>query len=324
MSSRAVLVTGGAGYIGSHACKALALAGYLPVTLDNLGHGHREAVRWGPLVEGDIQDRALVEKTIAEHRIGAVMHFAAHASVGESMHAPGKYFANNVSGSLRLVDAALACGVTLMVFSSSCATYGMPQVERIGEDDVQDPVNPYGASKLFVERALHWYGVAYDMRSVSLRYFNAAGADADLEAGEQHDPETHLIPLAIDAALGKRGPLQVYGVDYPTPDGTAVRDYVHVSDLADGHVRALEYLRARGKTAAFNLGTGTGYSVLEVVEAIQRVGGRPVPRQDAPRRAGDPVSLIAAPGRASELLAWTPQRSSLDNIISSAWRWHAR
>jgi UDP-glucose-4-epimerase GalE len=324
MPKRAVLVTGGAGYIGSHACKALARAGHVPVTLDNLVHGHRWAARWGPLVEGDTRDRERVERVIREHRIDAVVHFAAYAYVAESMHDPGKYFGNNVAGTLAVLDAMRACDVRRIVFSSTCATYGTPQALPIGEDHPQNPINPYGESKRMVERALHWYGAAHGLRSVALRYFNAAGADLDAEIGEDHDPETHLIPLAIGAALGTRPELQVCGTDYPTPDGTAVRDYVHVSDLADAHARALDYLYAGGESTALNLGTGHGHSVRAIVSAVERVARRPVPCRDVPRRAGDPASLIADPGRARALLGWAPQCSDLDTIVDTAWRWHAR
>ena len=324
MAQRAVLVTGGAGYIGAHTCKALALAGYFPVTLDNLVHGRKQAVRWGPLVEADIRDRARVRQTIDQYRIDAVLHFAGFAYVGESMRDPGKYFDNNVAASLALLEAVRASGIAHFVFSSSCATYGIPLSVPIGEDQAQQPINPYGESKLMMERALHWYGLAHGMGTVALRYFNAAGADPDGEIGEDHDPETHLIPLAIGAALGSRPPLEVFGTDYPTPDGTAVRDYVHVSDLAQAHVRALEYLYAGGASRAFNLGTGRGHSVREVVAAVERVAGRAVARREAPRRPGDPASLVAAPGSARELLAWTPLRSDLETIITTAWRWHTR
>jgi UDP-arabinose 4-epimerase len=324
MQKSAVLVAGGAGYIGSHTCKALARAGRLPVVLDNLVHGHRAAVRWGPLVEGDIRDRVVVERTLREHRIAAVVHLAAYAYVGESMRDPGKYFGNNVLGSLALIEAAQACGVARIVFSSTCATYGTPESLPIRDEHAQRPINPYGESKLFVERALHWYGAAHGLRSVALRYFNAAGADPDGELGEDHEPETHLIPLAIGAALGARAPLQIYGTGYPTPDGTAVRDYVHVTDLAEAHVRALDYLEAGGESTALNLGTGRGYSVREVVAAIERIARRELPRRAAAPRPGDPAILVAAPGRSHELLGWAPQRSDLDTIIATAWRWHKR
>lgn len=324
MSKRAVLVTGGAGYIGSHTCKALARAGYLPVTLDNLSQGHKLAVRWGPLVDGELQDRALVERTLREHRIDAVVHFAAYAYVGESMRDPGKYFTNNVVGSLALLEALRSCGVGRIVFSSTCATYGVPPSLPIRDDAAQRPINPYGESKLFVERALHWYGLAHGLRSVALRYFNAAGADPDGELGEDHDPETHLIPIAIGAALGTQPPLQIYGTDYPTADGTAVRDYVHVSDLAHAHVRALDYLHSGGESTAFNLGTGRGHSVREVVASVERAAGRTLPRGEAARRSGDPASLVAAPGRSHEVLGWRPQYSELDTIVATAWRWQTR
>jgi UDP-glucose-4-epimerase GalE len=324
MAKRAVLVTGGAGYIGSHTCKALARAGHLPIALDNLIHGHKAAVRWGPLIDGDIRDRGLVERAIREYRIEAVVHFAGYAYVGESMRDPGRYFANNMMGSLALLEALQACGVGRIVFSSTCATYGVPESLPIRDEHAQRPINPYGESKLFVERALHWYGVAHGLQSVALRYFNAAGADPDGEIGEDHDPETHLIPLAIGAALGTRAPLQIYGTDYPTPDGTAVRDYVHVTDLADAHVRALDYLDTGGESTALNLGTGRGHSVYEVVAAVERAAKRALPRREAARRPGDPASLVAAPGRSRELLGWAPQRSELDAVIDTAWRWHTR
>jgi UDP-arabinose 4-epimerase len=324
MPKRAVLVTGGAGYIGSHTCKALARAGHVPVAIDNLSQGHASAVRWGPLVQGDVRDRAVVERAIREHRVDAVVHFAAHAYVGESMRDPGKYLGNNVAGTISVLEAMRACDVRRIVFSSTCATYGVPRSLPIREDHAQDPINPYGESKLFAERALRWYAVAHGTRSVALRYFNAAGADLDGEIGEEHDPETHLIPLAIGAALGRQPPLQVCGTDYPTPDGTAVRDYVHVCDLADAHARALAYLIAGGDSVALNLGTGHGHSVREVVAAVERVARRVVPRRDVARRPGDPASLVAEAGRARELLGWAPQCSDLETIVDTAWRWHAR
>jgi UDP-glucose-4-epimerase GalE len=324
MAKRAVLVTGGAGYIGSHTCKALARAGLRPVALDNLSHGHRAAVRWGPLVEGDIRDLGLVKRTIREHRVDAVVHLAGSAYVGESMRDPGKYFGNNAAASFALLEALQDGGVGRVVFSSSCATYGVPESLPIHDVHAQRPINPYGESKLFVERALYWYGKAHGVRSVSLRYFNAAGADPDGELGEEHDPETHLIPLAIGAALGRRPPLQIYGTDYPTPDGTAVRDYVHVTDLAHAHVRALEYLDSGGESTALNLGTGRGYSVLEVMAAIERVAHCALPRREAGRRQGDPASLVAAPGRSRDLLGWAPRLSELEAIVATAWRWYAR
>lgn len=319
---RSILVTGGAGYIGSHTCKALAGAGYKPVSLDNLVYGHRAAVRWGPLVEGDLADRPLLERLMREHAVAAVIHFAAYAYVGESMQHPEKYFANNVTNTLSLLDAMRSCGVAHIVFSSSCATYGLPQRIPIDEQHPQLPVNPYGESKLFVERALKWYGQAYRLRSVALRYFNAAGADADGEIGEDHTPETHLVPLLIQAALGRRGPVEVFGTDYPTADGTAIRDYIHVTDLADAHVRALEYLLADQDSVALNLGTGRGYSVREVIAAVQRLSEAAVPTRDAPRRPGDPPVLVAQAAEARGRLGWRPRCSDLDNIVRTAWSWH--
>lgn len=322
MNDRNVLVPGGAGYIGSHTCKALARAGYVPVTLDNLVYGHRDAVRWGPLVEADLADRRTLERVLREHRISAVVHFAAYAYVGESMTDPGRYFQNNVACSLNLLDAMHAAGVRRMVFSSTCATYGIPDTVPITEDTPQRPVNPYGESKLMVERALHWHGVAHGLKAIALRYFNAAGADPAGELGERHDPETHLVPLAIDAALGLAPPLKVMGTDYDTPDGTALRDYIHVTDLADAHVRALGYLEQGGASAALNLGTGQGHSVRDVIAMVERVTGLKVPRVDAPRRAGDPPALVAAPGRAKALLGWQPGWSDLETIVRTAAAWH--
>jgi UDP-arabinose 4-epimerase len=316
-----VLVTGGAGYIGSHTAKALALAGDHPVVLDNLTNGHQWAVKWGPLESGDLSDEAWLSDVLARHRIDAVIHFAASAYVGESMTDPRKYFRNNTVNTLHLLDAMLSAGVKSIVFSSSCATYGMPQRTPMDETHPQAPVNPYGESKLFSERLLHWYSQAYGLRSLSLRYFNAAGADPDGELGEEHDPETHLIPLIIGAVLGRQPPVRVFGTDYDTPDGTAIRDYIHVMDLADAHVRGLAYLTGGGETAALNLGTGRGHSVLDVIRTVERVGGRPVPRVDSPRRPGDPPQLVADAGRARAVLGWTPAYADLEVIVEHAWSW---
>jgi UDP-glucose-4-epimerase GalE len=322
--NKAVLVTGGAGYIGSHAAKALARAGYAPVVLDNLVYGHREAVRWGPLVEGDVGDRALVRETLRRYGIEAVMHFAAFAYVGESMTAPERYFANNVVNTLALLDTMREAGVRRLVFSSTCATYGVPESVPIREDMPQRPVNPYGESKLMVERLLHWEGVAHGLKHVSLRYFNAAGADVDGEIGEQHEPETHLIPLVLDAALGRRPQIDIFGIDYPTPDGSAIRDYIHVDDLAEAHVLALGHLERGGESVALNLATGEGHSVRDVIAAAERVTGRRIPRREAPKRPGDPPALVADPSRARTLLGWNARRSDLDSIIATAWAWHRR
>lgn len=317
-----ILVTGGAGYIGSHACKALAAQGFIPVTFDSLEHGHRSAVRWGPLVQGHLGDDAALCRTMRDHAVEAVIHFAAYAYVGESMQEPGRYFRNNVAGTLSLLEAMRSCDVEQIVFSSTCATYGLPSTVPIDESHAQQPVNPYGESKLFIERALHWYGAAHALRSVALRYFNAAGADADGEIGERHEPETHLIPSIIEAALGKRAAIDVFGTDYPTPDGTAIRDYIHVTDLADAHVRALRYLRGGGESACLNLGTGNGYSVREVIAAVSACAGRPIPIRECARRPGDPPVLVADSDLARRVLAWEPACSDLEEIVATAWRWH--
>jgi UDP-arabinose 4-epimerase len=319
--SRSVLVTGGAGYVGSHAAKALARAGYRPVAFDNLTRGHRAAVRWGPFVEGDIADRARLIAAIAQHQAIAVMHFAAFAYVGESVADPALYYRNNLAGSLALFEAMRASGLNKIVFSSTCATYGIPDTVPIRESARQLPVNPYGETKLAIERALTWYQ-AYGLRSVSLRYFNAAGADRDGEIGENHAPETHLIPLVLEAALGRRPFVEIYGTDYPTPDGTAVRDYIHVEDLAAAHVAALEHLIAGGESLALNLGTGHGHSVRAVIAAAERVSGHKIPYRTAPRRPGDPPVLVADARLAAEKLGWQARSSDLDTIIGTALTWH--
>jgi UDP-arabinose 4-epimerase len=319
-----VLVTGGAGYIGSHACKALAAAGYEPVVYDNLVYGHREAVRWGPLEIGDTADEARLVEVIERHRPVAAMHFAAYAYVGESVADPGKYYRNNVGGTVGLLEALRRCEVPHLVFSSTCATYGVPVTEHIAEDHPQAPINPYGRSKLMVEAILRDYDAACGLRSLSLRYFNAAGADPDGEIGEHHDPETHLIPLILDAALGRRPHITVFGSDYDTPDGTCIRDYIHVTDLAAAHVQALAALQRGEPTGAINLGNGAGYSVREVVEAAGRITGRQIPCVLGERRPGDPARLVAAAGRARSALGWEPAYPDLDAIIGTAWSWHRR
>jgi UDP-arabinose 4-epimerase len=321
--NKAILVTGGAGYIGSHACKALAAAGYVPVAIDNLSRGHRGAVKWGPFVEGDLADRTLVAEAVRRFDIGAVMHFAAFAYVGESVERPELYFRNNFVNSLGLFETMAATAVRHIVFSSTCATYGLPERVPIAEDAPQRPVNPYGESKLMTERALRWLAAAGRLSYATLRYFNAAGADPAGEIGENHDPETHLIPLVLQAATGRRT-LEVYGTDYPTPDGTAIRDYIHVQDLAEAHVLALRYLVEGGASVALNLGTGTGHSVRDVIAAAARVTRRTIPTRDAPRRAGDPPALVAAAGRAEALLGWRPKLSDLDTMIAHAWAWQNR
>jgi UDP-arabinose 4-epimerase len=323
-SGMAVLVTGGAGYIGSHAAKALSQAGMIPVAFDNLSTGHKWAVQWGPLVEGDLADSGLLRSTIRRYGIEAAIHFAAVALVGESMEKPGLYFQTNCSGTLSLLEAMREEGVRALVVSSSCATYGIPERLPISETEPQLPINPYGESKLMVERMLHWYEQAHDLAWVALRYFNAAGADSDGDLGEDHNPETHLIPRVILAALGLEPEVSVYGTDYDTEDGTAVRDYVHVTDLAQAHVSALKYLLRGEKSGSFNLGTGHGCSVKAVIAAVEKESGRAVPCQLCPRRPGDPAVLVADPSKANRNLGWNPLHSSLENIAHTAWRWHAK
>ena len=319
----AILVTGGAGYIGSHAARALRCSGYEVVLYDNLSTGFRRLAQGFELVEGDIADEAKLRPVLA--RVDAVMHFAAHAYVGESVENPRKYFQNNVLRALGLLNSALDAGIRRFVFSSTCAVYGIPEQIPITEQTPREPVNPYGASKLFFENALEAYSRAYGLRSVSLRYFNAAGADESGEIGELHDPETHLIPLALAASTANGSELQVYGSDYPTPDGTCVRDYIHVNDLADAHVRALQYLEREDDeksddSLAINLGTGRGHSVLEVIRAAEHATGLPVRRVIGLRRPGEPPILVANPAKAQRVLGWNAKRSLAD-IVSSAWTW---
>ena len=316
-----VLVTGGAGYIGSHTAKRLAEAGLEPVVYDDLSSGHGWAVKWSPLVEADLGDKETLKTTIAKYEISAAIHFAAHAYVGESVREPRRYFHNNVANTLTLLDALLEAGVGCIVLSSSCAVYGVPESVPISEDHPKKPVSPYGESKLFIERVLDWYGRAYSLRWAALRYFNAAGADPAGELGEVHHPETHLIPRTIDAALGRSSNVDVYGVDYPTADGTAVRDYVHVCDLADAHVAALRHLMSGGESFAANLGTGRGISVREIIAAVERVAGTTLNATSAPRRPGDPPVLVADSTYANKLLGWQPNLSSLESIVGSAWQW---
>ncbi|NSY39853.1 UDP-glucose 4-epimerase GalE [Leisingera sp. ANG59] len=313
-----ILVTGGAGFIGSHACKALSLAGYLPVTVDNLSTGHADAVKWGPFVNADVRDQSALGETIREHGIKAVMHFAASAYVGESVDRPVFYYDNNAGGMISLINACVGTGIEQIVLSSSCATYGTPADCPIRENTPQAPINPYGRSKLMCEEMLRDCSAAHGLRFAALRYFNAAGADPEGELCERHDPETHLLPLALQAASGQRGPLQVFGTDYPTRDGSCERDYIHVSDLARGHVLAAGYLAAGGPSTALNLGSGTGHTVFEVLAAIQRVTGAPVPHKQARRRPGDPPSLTADATLASETLGFRTERSGLEQIISDA------
>jgi UDP-arabinose 4-epimerase len=319
--SSSVLVTGGAGYIGSHTAKELAGAGYRVIVYDNLSRGHRWAVKWGPLEQGDLHDRERLERVLADNNIEAVLHFAGLIAVGESMQFPEIYFHNNVGGTLILLDAMRARGVKKIVFSSTAGIYGIPEVVPIQETAPTAPVSPYGDSKLMVEKILAWEGICHGLSWTALRYFNAAGCDAEGETGEDHAPETHLIPCLLEAAQGLRDACPLFGFDYPTPDGTCIRDYVHVTDLARAHVQALQYLESGGGGAAFNLGTGSGFSVQEILAAAERTIGRPVPVIREPRRPGDAPALVAAPGRARQVLGWTPTHSSLDNILETAWRW---
>ncbi len=319
-----VLVTGGAGYIGSHTAKILALSGMQPVVLDNLQRGHREAVKWGPLIEADIGDRSALDRVFAQYPIEAVFHSAAFAYVGESMRAPELYFRNNLVNTLNLLDAMRSRNVQKIVFSSTCATYGNPLQIPITEDHIQQPVNPYGESKRMVERLLHWYGCIHGLRWVALRYFNAAGADPERELGENHDPETHLVPLAIRAAMDPNQPLEIYGTDYDTPDGTAIRDYLHVTDLAEAHLAALRYLDTGRPSDAFNLGTGRGHSVREVIAMVEKVSGRKVSVREVGRRAGDPACLIADATKSAEQMGWRPRHSTLEEIVETAWNWKVR
>lgn len=321
---RPVLVTGGAGYIGSHTCKALAAAGYHPVSFDNLSLGHQWAVKWGPLVEADLLDAEAVQRALREHQIRAVIHFAASAYVGDSMRDPAWYYRNNVLTTLTLLDSMRAVGVRDIIFSSSCSVYGNPSRVPIDESHPTGPLSPYGQSKLDGENALRWYGQAYQMGWMALRYFNAAGADAAGDTGEDHEPETRLVPRAIMAAVGTAPPLEVFGTDYPTPDGTAIRDYIHVSDLASAHVSALNALKSGTPSQVLNLGTGRGYSVREVLTTVGKALGREVPHKLAPRRAGDPAEVVADARRAGEVLGWSAKESALDSIVTTAARWHAK
>jgi UDP-arabinose 4-epimerase len=319
-----VLVTGGAGYIGSHVCKALARAGFEPVAYDNLSRGFAYAVKWGPLEQGELVDGDRLDAVFKAYAPVAVIHFAAFTYVGESVADPALYFRNNVVGTLSLLDAMRRNGVKPIVFSSTAAVYGEPEQVPITEDAPKQPVNPYGVSKLMVEQLLADYGRAYGMAWTALRYFNAAGADPDGEIGENHDPETHAIPLAIDAAIGRRENFGVFGDDYATPDGSAIRDYIHVADLAEAHVLALKYLLAGGESAAMNLGLGQGTSVFEICAAVERATGRTLPMRRVGRRAGDPPVLVASPERAMKTLNWTPRHLDIDEIVRHAAAWAQR
>lgn len=322
-----ILVTGGAGYIGSHVALALKERGHQPIIVDNLSHGHRDVVErviGTSVIVADTRDTAAIERILGEHRVDAIMHFAAFIEVGESVKDPLGFYDNNVHGSINLLRAAQSAGVRHFVFSSTCATYGPPQTIPIPEDHPQCPVSPYGQTKLMVERILADCEIAFGLRSMSFRYFNAAGAHPAGGLGEDHAPETHLIPLVLDAALGKRPHLSIFGDDYDTPDGTCIRDYIHVSDLADAHVLGVEYLLNGGASAAVNLGNGRGFSVKEVIAAVEKVTAIKIPVVIAPRRAGDPAVLVGSSARARQILGWTPKFPDLETIISHAWAWHQK
>ena len=317
----AILVTGGAGYIGSAVVEDLHKKGEQIVVLDNLVYGHRQAVAEEiPFYEGEIGDQALVEKIVREHEVDACMHFSAFAYVGDSVEEPRKYYENNFVQTLRLLEVLIENNAKKFIFSSTCATYGEPQYVPIDERHPQNPVNPYGWSKFMVERALADFDTAYNLKFVALRYFNACGASE--RCGEDHDPETHLIPLVLFAAQGRRDSISIFGDDYPTPDGTAIRDYIHIADLSQAHLLALDYLRNGGNSEFINLGNGGGYSVKEVIDAARKVTGKPIEARLAPRRAGDPSRLVANAAKAREVLGWNPQFPEIEKIIESAWQWH--
>ena len=322
-----ILVTGGAGYIGSHSVLALQQAGYEVLILDNLVYGHQdlvEKVLGTKLIVGDTGDRSLLRQIFADYKIDAVMHFAAYAYVGESVNNPAKYYRNNFVGTLTLLEAMLEAEVNNFVFSSTCATYGVPESVPIEEQQPQNPINPYGASKLMVERTLQDFDRAYDFRSVCLRYFNAAGADPQGRLGEDHNPETHLIPLVLQTASGDRESISIFGTDYDTPDGSCIRDYIHVADLAQAHILALKYLLADGKTDVFNLGNGSGFSVKQVIETARQVTGKEITAQECDRRPGDPAILVGSGKKARDVFGWKPQYSDLNDIINHAWQWHQK
>ena len=320
----AVLVVGGAGYIGSHAVRALARAGRHVVVFDNFEKGHPEAVRGISVFNGDLRRPADVAEVFTQHAIEAVMHFAAYSLVGESMQCPERYYQNNVCGTLNLVSAMQRSGIRHFIFSSTAATYGEPEYAPIDEAHPTRPTNVYGETKLTIERMLDWFGAIYGLKSARLRYFNAAGADPAADIGELHDPETHLIPLVLQAALGDRESISVYGTDYDTPDGTCVRDYIHVNDLADAHIRALDYLEAGNPSDMFNLGNGSGHSVRQIIDIARAVTGRDIKVINAGRRPGDPATLIASSAKAMRVLGWQPKLHDIETIIRTAWAWHSR
>ncbi|MFH2202377.1 MAG: UDP-glucose 4-epimerase GalE [Elusimicrobiota bacterium] len=324
MADESILVVGGAGYIGSQCAKELKKAGFEPVVLDNLCTGYRDNVRWGPFIEGDIGDSALLDEVFSSRRFAGVMHFAAHALVGESMENPGKYYRNNVAATLNLLQAMVRAKTANFIFSSTCAVYGEPEQVPLREDHPRRPINPYGRSKLMVEEMLQDFDAAYGLRYSALRYFNAAGADPEGETGEAHDPETHIIPLAIQAALGRRAGLKVFGADYDTPDGTCLRDYIHTVDLSAAHILALRRLLDGGASAAYNLGNEEGRSVLEVIAAVKKASGKDFKVEQVERRPGDPARLIGSSAKIKQELGWSPRYGELETMVRTAWDWAQR
>ena len=319
-----ILVTGGAGYIGAHCCKELSKKGFNPITIDNLVYGHKHFVRWGEFFKGDVGNPTHLKKCFSRHKIDAVMHFAAYAYVGESVQDPLKYYENNLRNTIQLLHAVLENNVKYFVFSSTCATYGNPLKTPIDEDHPLNPINPYGKTKRMIEQILEDYRAAYGLEYISLRYFNAAGADPDADVGEDHDPEAHLIPLVLDAAAGKSKAIKVFGTDYATPDGTCIRDYIHVTDLAGAHILAIERLLGGAGSSVYNLGNGQGFSVLEVIKRAEKITGKQIVVENTDRRPGDPPVLIASNAKAVKELGWQPQYAGLDDIIATAWRWHQK
>ena len=319
-----ILIVGGAGYIGSHTNKLLNEKGYRTVVFDNLVYGHREFAKWGEFVQGDLSDKEQISRLPKKYRIEAIMHFSAFAYVGESVTDPAKYYRNNVANTLNLLEAMREFGIKYFIFSSTCATYGMPQEIPITENHPQTPVSPYGKSKLMVEDILKDFDSAYGIKHVNLRYFNAAGADPDAEIGERHDPETHLIPLTIYAALGLRDSIKIFGTDYPTKDGTCIRDYIHVTDLADAHIKAFEQIKTTNKSDSFNLGNDTGHSVRDIINAVKKISKKDFTVIETERRAGDPAVLISSSRKASDTLGWKPRYADIETIIETAWKWHMK
>jgi UDP-glucose 4-epimerase len=319
-----ILIVGGAGYIGSHMCKYLSKNGYLPIVLDNLSRGHEKAVKWGPLIEGSISDRNILKRVFSEHRIDAVMHYAAYSYVGESVTDPSMYYQNNLADTICLLSEMVEAEIKNIVFSSSCAVYGEPEEIPITENHPKNPVNPYGWTKYMVEQVLNDFKYAYGVEFVSLRYFNAAGADPEGELGEDHNPETHLIPIAIQAALGKREEIRIYGNNYPTHDGTCIRDFIHVEDLAESHLLALNRMLNGKGGGTYNLGNGEGYSVREVIDITRRITGKPIRDRMVDRRDGDPAVLVGSSDKAKNELGWNPRFPDLESIVETAWHWHQK